>query len=179
MTANTGHTYIRLKHYLLTLMFLTTTLCCDFGYAAKPTGPKKKDCRLALTAVKLQDINFGIFDANTGGTVTVDTSGNRTATGGILLLGGTTAAAIFEINNSLAGCEIYPVIIKTPNNTTLTEPVGSTMTAKNFTTLPASGFTIIPGTPQLVEVGATITASAGQTGGTYNTLTTYSLTFKH
>lgn len=147
--------------------------------AGKPTGPKKKDCKAALTAVNLQDINFGSFDGGTGGTITIAANGSRTSTGGVLLLSGTTSAAQFEVNQTLSGCEIYPLRIKLPNNSTMTEPVGGTMAMSAFTSLPATGATVIPGTPLIVNIGATITVTAGQASGTYTTPTPYSVIFRH
>ena len=170
------HSHIR--SHLTCITFVVTYLCSSISLAGPPTGPNKKNCRTALSAVNIQDISFGEFDANTGGTVTIATDGSRTATGGIILAGGATTAAIFEVSSSLPGCEAFPVTIKTPNTTTLTEPLGSTLLASNFTTQPASGFTIIPGTPTLVEVGADLTVPATQAGGTYDTLAPYTLTFR-
>lgn len=164
---------------LLHLTIILTLVCCNLSHAGPPTGPRRNECNNALTAVLLQDINFGSFLANTGGTVNIATNGTRTATGGVVLASGTVAAGLYEVNSTLPGCEIYPVKIRLPNNTTLTEPLGSTMLAAGFISLPAIEFTIIPGTPQLVEVGADLTAAAGQVGGTYDTLAAYSLTFRH
>ena len=158
---------------LITLCLSTTT------YAGKPTGPKKKDCKAAITAVNLQGINFGSFDGGTGGTITIAPNGSRTSTGSVILLTGITSAAQFEVNQTLTGCEIYPLVIKKPNHSTLTEPVGSTMKMNALTTFPATGVTLIPGTPLIVNVGATITVAAGQAGGTYTTLAPYSITFRH
>ena len=160
------------------LLLLSALLCNSNSFAAKPTGANKKNCKDALTATKIQDINFGEFVANTGGTVSIATDGARTATGGVILGGGVTTSAIYEVNSSLPGCEAYPVTIKAPNNTTLTEPLGNTVLATGFVTLPASGFTLIPGTPTLVEVGADLTVPATQAGGTYTTLTPYNFIFR-
>ena len=170
------HSLTRL--HLSCIVFVATYLCSSISLAGPPTGPNKRNCKLALSAINIQDINFGAFDANTGGTITIATDGSRTATGGIMLAGGGTTAAIFEVSSSLPGCEAFPVTIKTPNNTTLTEPLGSTLLASNFTTFPTSSFTIIPGTPTLVEVGADLTVPAAQAGGTYDTLAPYTLTFR-
>lgn len=167
-----------IRSHITCIALVTTYLCSSISLAGPPTGPSKKNCKNALSAINIQNINFGEFDASTGGTVTIATDGTRTATGGIILTGGTTTAAIFEVNSSLPGCEAYPVTIKAPNNTTLTEPLGSTLVANGFTTLPASGFTIIPGTPTLVEVGADLTVPAAQAGGTYDTLAPFTLTFR-
>ena len=147
--------------------------------AGKPTGPKKKDCKAALTAVNLQDINFGSFVGGTGGTITIAANGSRTSTGGVILLSGSTSSAQFEVNQTLAGCEIYPLIIRPPNASTMTEPVGGTMAMSAFTSLPATGATLIPGTTLIVNIGATTTVTAGQAGGAYTTPTPYSITFRH
>ena len=110
---------------------------------------------------------------------TVTTDGIRTATGGVTLASGTVAAGIFEINSTLAGCEIFPVKIRLSATATLTETGGATMVATNFVSLPAATFTIVAGTPQIVEVGADLPAVAGQVGGTYGTLTPYSIVVRH
>jgi len=168
------HKIIRLAIFVS----LANLIWSEISLAGPPTGPNKNDCKNALTAIKIQDINFGEFLGGIGGTITIATNGSRTSGGGVVLMGGSTTAAIFEVYSSLPGCEVYPVTIKTPNNSTLTEPIGNTMLANNFVTLPASGFTIIPGIPTLVQVGADLTVNATQAGGTYVTLAPYTLTFR-
>lgn len=160
-------------------LFILTLLLNTISLAAPPGGPNKKACTDAMTIVLQQDIHFGNFVSTTGGTVTIATDGSRTATGGVVLAGGSPAAGIYEVNSTLAGCEVYPVKIKLPNTTTLTEPIGSTMAVINFISFPATSFILTPGIPQLVEIGADITVLAAQAGGTYVTLASYSITFRY
>jgi hypothetical protein len=75
-----------------------------------------------VTVHSTQAINFGSFclvnNGSSGGTVTVDWQGNRTATGQVMLLnsGPAPQAAIFEINL----CPGRLVLINYPASTTLT-----------------------------------------------------------
>lgn len=162
-----------------TLLITAAMLYSSVISAGPPTGPKKIDCRAALTATKLQDLAFGDFEASTGGTVVISTAGGRTATGGVVLISSVATAARFSVLSSLAGCEAYPVKITLPNTATLSTGGGATMTAATFASSPATGFTITPFIPVDVDVSATLTVGAGQTAGPYNTTTAFTVQFSH
>lgn len=161
----------------LSSMILTS--CTINALAAPPPGvPKRNQCRNNMTAIKVQDISFGDYVGLTGGTITVTTAGTRTSTGPTLA-GGTVAAAAFDVSNSLAGCDYYPIRIRLPNSATLSGP--ATMTMNNFTNNPPSMFTLspIPGVPTRVYVGADLVSNNNQTSGAYTTATPFLVRFTH
>lgn len=147
--------------------------------AAPPPGiPRRNQCNNNLTAVKVQDLSFGDFEGTTAGTITVTTAGTRSSTGPVLA-GGLVAAVAFDVSNTLAGCDFYPVRIRTPNTATLSGP--ASLTASNFTNSPASLFTLsaTPGVPTRVYVGADLASNNNQTGGAYTTATPFTVRFDH
>ena len=159
------------------------SICFD-SLAKKPNTPpgtpKKKDCDNALVAVRIVDLEFGTFDGTTAGSITVTTSGSRNSTGPILV-GGTVNAAAFDVSNSLAGCDYYPVRTQIQGvPTDLTGP-GSLMPSDVYTTDPTGIFTLsaTPGIPTRVNVGATLTTGTSQTSGTYTTAAPFTMRFSH
>lgn len=147
--------------------------------AAPPPGiPLRNQCNNNLTAVRVQDLSFGDFEGITAGTITVTTAGTRSSTGPVLA-GGIVAAAAFDVSNTLAGCDFYPVRIRLPNNATLSGP--ASMSASNFTNSPASLFILsaTPGVPTRVFVGADLASNNNQTGGAYATATPFTVRFDH
>ena len=147
--------------------------------AAPPPGvPRRNQCNNNLVAVMVQDLSFGDYEGLTGGTITVTPTGTRTSTGPVLA-GGIVTAAAFDVSNTLAGCDYYPIRIRLPNTATLSGP--ATMTADNFTNSPASMFTLsaTPGVPTRVYVGADLNSSNSQAGGGYTTAAPFQVRFNH
>ena len=147
--------------------------------APPPPGvPRRNQCNNNLTAVMVQDLSFGDYEGLNAGSITVTTSGTRTSTGP-LLAGGIVTAAAFDVANTLAGCDYYPVRIRLPNNTTVSGP--ATMTVNNFTNSPPSLFTLspTPGVPTRVYVGADLLSTTNQAGGAYTTPTPFQVRFTH
>jgi len=142
--------------------------------------PKKNDCQKNLVAVNVIDLEFGNFDGTTAGTITVTPSGSRSSTGPTLV-GGTVNAAAFDISNSLANCDYWPVRIKIQGvPTDLTGP-GTAMPSDVYTTSPTGPFTLsaTPGIPTRVNVGASLITGATQTGGSYTTAAPFIMRFSH
>lgn len=164
-----------------TFIFVAMLLCFEALAAKRPPGvPKKRQCNKSLSAVKVADLEFGYLDGTTGGTVTVSTSGGRTSTGPTLISGGSVNAGAYDVSNSRAGCDYYPIRIRVrrvPAN--LTGP-GAIIPSDVYTTSPSGSFTLspTPGIPTRVNVGATITTGGSQTEGTYTTARQYRLQFK-
>lgn len=122
---------------------------------------------LVLTVIQ-SNIAFGSFGVTTGGTITINPNSSRTATAGIdpVLTSPTTAISV-SVDNTRAGCEIYPVRVIFPAPTTIDEAGGTTMTLQNFVSNPPTGFTLVPGTPVTVTIGADLLPVAGQLAGAY------------
>lgn len=147
--------------------------------AAPPPGvPRRNQCDNNLVAVMVQDLSFGDYEGLAGGTITVTPNGTRTSTGPVLA-GGIVTAAAFDVSNTLAGCDYYPIRIRLPNTATLSGP--TTMIADNFTNNPASMFTLsaTPGVPTRVYVGADLNSGNNQAGGGYTTAAPFQVRFNH
>ena len=113
-----------------------------------------------LTVTSDQNLVFGNILAGTGGTVVVAPNDGRTKTGGVTLLGGTTAtAAHFHVAADTTGGATYTVAY---TKVDLTGP-GTAMAISAITPDNATP----SGTSVDLKVGATITVASGQTPGVY------------
>ncbi len=145
-------------------------------------------CEAALrTRAPQPEINFGSMMEYGAGTVTVSPGGARSATGGVVLLGGTPTAARFRVRVNRSGCfGINPLCISLPD-TDLTEPGSDTMRMTNYKIdVPALGISDAALPTQIdlpdrtwvdVDVGANIPVSSGQTAGSYTA--NYTITFTY
>ena len=125
-----------------------------------------------IAIVKAADMSFGKFARGAGGTVTVSTSGARTASGTILSTNGSTpAAARFNVTGEASAT--YG--ITHTGSTDLTNGASDTMALAKFSDLTAAGATsgnpatgALDGTgAQSIYVGGTLTVAANQPIGVY------------
>lgn len=179
----TNHTPLN-KLLRLTLMVITTCMCADSLAAKKakppPGTPKRNVCDKNLAAAKVTNLEFGDFDGSISGAITITPSGSRNSTGPALV-GGTVNAAAFDVSNSLAGCDYYPVRVQVQGvPTDLTGP-GAPMLSDVYTTSPSGTFLLsaTPGMPTRVNVGASLTTGLSQIGGFYTTATPFVMRFSH
>ena len=89
------------RPFLLRLLAAFALLCPTAGHAATvPASPPalgKAQILLPASFSKLMDMDFGLLTVTTAGTAILDSSSDSvTTTGGVLLVGGTPHAAIFE-----------------------------------------------------------------------------------
>jgi len=112
---------IAMKQFSLVILFFILFVAKSFSQPGLPAR--------TVTVRSTQAINFGAFclvnNGSSGGTVTVDWQGNRTATGQVMLLnsGPAPQAAIFEINL----CQGRLVVINYPATTMLTGSNGGSV----------------------------------------------------
>ena len=109
-----------------------------------------------------QSLKFGTFATSTSGNVVISTSGNRSSSGGVLLLGGTYQSASFNVTGT-ANCSYS---ISLPSSTSMSNGSQS-MTINSFTKNPSNGSLNSSGYQNL-DVGATLQASSGQQEGSYS-----------
>ncbi len=175
------HTPSNIKQ--LQSIFFAMIFLANFAATAKPLPaniPKKHDCQKKLVAVNVNDLAFGNFDGTTAGTITVTPSGARSSSGPALV-GGTVNAAAFDVSNSLANCDYWPVRIQVQGvPTDLTGP-GTAMPSEMYDTLPSEPFTLsaTPGIPTRVNVGASLITGTTQTSGNYTTAAPFTMRFSH
>lgn len=125
-------------------------------------------CAQQVTLSATRNLDFGRFIAGSGGAVTVDTSGARTRTGGVILLNSPGAGqAQFTVASNGAGGGKKSVVISLPAN-------GAVRISNGAASMAVNAFVISPGTLQSIpaggttlSVGATLTVAAGQAPGTY------------
>lgn len=128
-----------------------------------------------LEVTTTQNISFGAFTIyGSTGTVTINTDGSRSFSGGVILLnfGYSYAVATYEL---VANPGTMISLLSWPS-TTLTGSGGGTMTLNINSTFPATPFTMIttPPTPTILNVGGTLSVGsilanpAGDYTGTFN-----------
>ena len=139
---------------------------------------------------RVQDLSFGTFSATTSGDIIVSTAGERTATGGVVLVGGTVSEAQFQITGT-AECTYS---ISLPTSTTIintnTSHISTTVTNTStpitsgdqsmiitiYTKNPTAGTLDVAGNETL-HVGATLSASKRQLEGAYSGVFTVTVNY--
>lgn len=136
------------------------------AHAASTTADASATVVEPIAITKSADLAFGKFSAGTGGTVVVDTDGNRTVTSGVVLLTGTPgAAATFDVSGDNGAT--YAITLPT-GPATLTGGSGSDeMSVDTWVSAPDATGTLTSGT-ETVKVGATLTVGSAQAPGVYN-----------
>jgi hypothetical protein len=121
-----------------------------------------------IAIAHVEHLNFGNIVAGTGiGTVIVDTEGDRTKTGDVILptaTPGTFNAAEFTVT----GLANATYAITLPESINISETGGTTtMTVDNFTSNPSGTGTLAANGEQTLSVGARLNVDAGQVAGDY------------
>jgi hypothetical protein len=163
-----------LKLALASTFVLGVTMS-SHSFAEEGTATATATVITPIAIAKAQDLVFGKFAPGAGGSVTVSTSGARTATGAILsTIGSTPTAAKFNVTGDTGATY---AITYTGTSATLsnTDPTPATMalayfsdlTAGDATTGTASTGTLTSGA-QSIYVGGTLTVGSTQASGTYS-----------
>ena len=118
-----------------------------------------------IAIAHVEHLNFGNIVAGTGiGTVIVDTEGDRTKTGDVILpTTGTFNAAEFTVT----GLANATYAITLPESINISTTGGETMTVDNFTSNPSGTGTLAANGEQTLSVGARLIVGAGQVAGDY------------
>ncbi len=142
---------------------VAVALSSGSAYAATANGSATAEvvAPITLTHTPAATINFGMFAAGTGGSVTVTTAGVGSAGGGVTLVAGSiNSADAFTVSGSaLRGYTIA----------TAAGTVNSGVNSMNFTTTPSAAtgiLTAVTGTGGFT-VGGTLTVPSGQATGSY------------
>lgn len=133
-----------------------------------------------LTVTKIQDLDFGNFTPiGTGGTITITSSGTRSASANIVLYPNPIATqAIFRVN---AGSKFRTVTsITKPSSVTLTRVGGGgTMRLVLGTPSPNPQFTISKNQSKNVSIGGTLTVGSIITNPSGDYSGSFLLTFNY
>ena len=144
------------------------------GFAAGASTTSTATVIIPIAITKSADLVFGSFAKGAGGSVTVSTSGARTASGTILsTVGGTSTAAKFDVTGE--GASTYSITWS--GDTELTTGVGgagetmalariSDLTGTNATTGEVGTGALTAGA-QSIYLGGVLTVDAAQVAGAY------------
>lgn len=121
-----------------------------------------------INIVAQNGVVFGdISSSSSSGTVSIDTSGSRTATGGVTINTSTSGSpANFEVSGDPNG--LYDITL--PVSVVLTSGAGDNMTVDNFSSTPDSNGQLDAGGTQSLGVGARLNVGSFQPFGAYSGL---------
>lgn len=141
--------------------------------------PNSANCDANLVITPTQPLRFGLVAAPVAGTVTVDSAGTRSSTGGVILIvGGSVNPATFSMTTTPYNCTGRPLVIVTVASPAVLTHAGSgsTMTVDNFTTNPIAGDAFDSTIP--LSVGGTLNVGTLQTQGSYTGNILITVTFQ-
>jgi len=126
-----------------------------------------------LTETVAHNMGFGklvLDNSGTGGTLVLSTSGGRSVTGGVNLVGGTTGqqAEVDFVGDTTNGAP-NPYNVTVDTGATLSDSASHSMTVTSITTStnPGAGLNNLTGA-QAVSIGGTLNVASGQAAGTYS-----------
>ena len=154
---------------------LIVALVPGLAMAASTNGSGTGKAKIVqpVTATSTQDLNFGTM-LGKANTVTVSTSGTRTATDGTSLVNdnNTASAGVF----SVTGPNNQPITVSLPSSATVTSSTNS-MTISNFTS-DKSGSQTLDNTGALtINIGGDLAVTEGQATGDYTGSYTITITY--
>lgn len=129
---------------------------------------------------RTQDLAFGGFAAGSGGTVTISSSGLRTASGDVTLLTSGQSSqfspASFDVTGSAHAT--YSIILPANDTVTLTNAQNNSMSLTSFTSTPSGTGQLSAAGAQIVSVGSTLVVGNNQQSGSYTGSFTVTVTFQ-
>jgi Domain of unknown function (DUF4402) len=130
------------------------------GLAATPAA--------AQTLTPLVNLSFGAFVAGSGGTVVVGTSGSRSKTGTVVLVGqgAGVAASLFNVQGSADAT--VSISLPADGVVTLADGDGHTLAVNGFVASPSGSVTLSGGGTRSLAVGATLVVGNRQPRGSYS-----------
>lgn len=164
---------IKTKIYAASALALAVGTFSTSSFAAQATSSASGTVIQPIAITKAADLSFGKFAPGAGGTVTVSTSGARTASGVILSsIGSSPTAARFNVTGD-AGAT-YSISISAPANISDGATTPTTMALSTFSDLTGGGATTgnvasgtLTGGAQTIYIGGTLTVGATQKAAAY------------
>lgn len=142
------------------------------AFAADATGTASVTIATPIAISQTTPLSFGtVVASGTAGTVVVSNASVRTTTGGVGALGGTPAAAVFNVTGQ--GTNAFSITL--PTTVSLTGP-GTAMNVTTFNHNAGASPALAAGA-KTVNVGATLGVGANQTAGTYSGTYTVSVNY--
>ncbi|MCK5395777.1 MAG: DUF4402 domain-containing protein [Gammaproteobacteria bacterium] len=139
-------------------------------HAATTTTTVEANIVSSINIVAQNGVVFGdISTSSIAGTVSIDTSGSRTATGGVTINTSTTGSpANFEVSGVPNG--LYDITL--PLSVVITSAAGDSMTVDNFNSSPNSNGQLDAGGTENLSVAARLNVGSFQPFGAYSGLMT-------
>jgi len=137
---------------------------------AATLNPAECDAALEFRNAPPREISFGDLMEYGSGTVTITPAGSRSATGSVVLLGGTPQAERFRIRLNISNQDVcpYDLCISVPDST-IDEGGGDQMTITNFVTSPAFPYSGLTTRGNLdINIGGDLLVNSGQTAADYS-----------
>lgn len=140
--------------------------------------PNPANCEANLVITQTQALQFGSISAPAAGTVIIDTTGIRTFTGGVILIGAGGAAGSFSMDTTPYNCTGRALVVVSagPTATLNHTSLPATMTVDTFTTSLVAGDAFDPTIP--LTIGATLHVGTLQASGTYSGIYTLTVNFQ-
>lgn len=141
------------------------------GHAATTTAASSGTVVTPIAITKTADLSFGKFAAGAGGTITVSTSGARTASGVVPLTASTTTAAKFDVTGENSAT--YSISFSgstttlTSGSDTMAFALVSDLSGANATSGSVTSGTLDGSGKQSIYVGGELTVGASQPPGSY------------
>jgi hypothetical protein len=162
---------IKTKIYTTSALALALGAFSTNNFAAEAIASASGTVIQPIAITKAADLSFGKFAPGAGGTVTVSTSGARTASGVVLSsIGSSPTAARFDVTGDADAT--YSISIDAPAN--VSDGAAGTMALATFSDLTGAGATsgnvasgTLTGGAQSIYLGGTLTVGATQTAGAY------------
>jgi hypothetical protein len=153
----------------LKLAFAAALAISPSAFAATTQASSSGTVVAPIAITKAADMAFGSFAAASGGSVIVSTSGIRTFGGGVLAMGGTPAAAKFDVTGE--GTATYTISVVgdatlISGADTMAFEVYTDLTGANATTGTVALGALTAGAQSIV-VGGKLTVAGAQPTGTY------------
>ena len=136
--------------------------------AATTTTTVEANIVSSINIVAQNGVVFGdISVSSIAGTVSIDTSGSRTATGGVTINTSTSGSpANFEVSGEPNG--FYEINL--PDSVTITSGAGDSMTVDNLNSLPDTNGVLDAGGTESLSVAARLNVGSFQAFGAYSGL---------
>ena len=146
------------------------TWCYQDVNAATTTTIVEANIVSSINIVALNGVIFGdISSSAIPGTVSIDTSGSRTATGGVTISTSTSGSpANFEVSGDPNG--LYEISL--PASVVLTSAAGDNMTVNSFSSTPETNGQLDAGGTQNLSIAARLNVGSFQPFGAYSGLMT-------
>lgn len=150
----------------LFLFLLSIMSFVRYAEAATTTATVEANIVSSTNLVAQNGIVFGdISSSSIDGTVTIDTDGSRTTSGGATVNRNTSGTpALYEVSGDPSAY----FSITLPDSVVLTSTAGNKMTVSNFNSIPASRGQLDSSGRQKMNVGATLGVGSFQPFGAYS-----------